>query len=61
MVEQITKFINVKTKHKFQDLEKKCLKRAKIENDNKISQSTFEAIPGIKDSGWTYKDYETFM
>ena len=61
MVENIKKFINVKTRHKFSELEKKCLKKAKFEDDNKISQSTFEAIPGIKDSGWNYKDYETFM
>lgn len=26
-----------------------------------MSQTTFESIPGIKESGWTYKDYETFM
>jgi hypothetical protein len=61
VVDQITRFINVKTRHRFGDLEKKCLKRAKLDGEGIMSQTTFEAIPGMKESGWTYKDYETYM
>jgi len=67
----VHKFLNVKTTHKFSDLEK-ILKKSKfdvnIENEevtNKqepfIPENLFYKIPGIDCSGWKYEDYENFI
>ena len=57
------KFLNVKTKHSYSDLEK-AIKKAKISQSDisssniEISKELFDAIPGMKNSGWTYEDYQ---
>lgn len=48
------KFLNVKTKYKFEDLEK-VVKKAKLSEG--ISENLFNSIPGMINSGWTYDDY----
>ena len=48
------KFLNVKTKHSYVELEKAV---KKFKTQDKINEELFNAIPGMKLSGWTYEDY----
>ena len=64
-----SKFLNVKTKHSFSELEK-VIKKEKLENSYKkiktgddkfqyeITEELFNVIPGMKESGWEYSDYK---
>ena len=65
-----SKFLNVKTKHSFSELEK-VIKKEKLENNSykkiktgedkyqyEITEELFNAIPGMKESGWEYSDYK---
>ena len=53
------KFLNVKTKHSYVELEKAVKKYKTQDNESKykINEELFNAIPGMKLSGWTYEDY----
>ena len=63
------KYLNLKRKYSYSELEEEIHKkgidlnslRKKIkENDEtfEISEELFNIIPGMKESGWTYKDYK---
>lgn len=58
LIKQITKHINVTERYKFSDLEK-VVKKYKYDDQKelKISENMFNAIPGIVESNWEYKDY----
>lgn len=59
------KFLNKKKKYSCRDLEKSLNKnnidisQINNSNDSVISEDLFNAIPGMKESGWTYNIYMT--
>ena len=77
IVKYCQKFLNVKRKHSYYDLEKELEKKGininnlygkkdkdekeknKNDDDIEITKELFDCIPGIKDSGWTYEEYQT--
>ena len=63
------KFLNVKRKYSCQELEEafekkkidiNAIRKKAKENDDQIeiTEEIFNCIPGMKESGWTYKDYK---
>jgi len=58
------KLLNVKTKRSNEDLEeslKSVKKNALGKKDFVIPEEVFNKIPGMKDSGWCYEDYERML
>ena len=63
------KFLNVKRKYSYSEFEEEikkkgidlnALKKKNKENEEniEITEELFNSIPGMKESGWTYKDYK---
>ena len=63
------KFLNVKRKYSYSELDEEikkkgidlnALKKKNKENEEniEITEELFNCIPGMKESGWTYKDYK---
>lgn len=56
--------LKIKTKRSYNDLEdsiKSIKKTSTGKNDLTIPEEVFNKIPGIKESGWSYEDYEKMM
>jgi histone acetyltransferase len=69
IVKYCKKFINIKRKYNYSQIEEEANKRGidlnylrKKDKENEenieISEDLFNCIPGIKESGWTYNDYK---
>ena len=69
IVKYSKKFLNIKRKYTYSQFEEEVKKKGidlnslkKKDKDNEdtleITEDLFNCIPGIKESGWTYKDYK---